>query len=66
MGLVTNGMMYKCPECDMVLLFEVPCDLEYFKQVFEWRGQEPLYYPPLEKFKEDELVKQRLESLGYF
>ncbi len=64
-GYITNGMMYKCPNCDWITMFEVPCDLEYFKKIFQLRGEDPLYLPSIEEFKEHAIAKQKLKDLGY-
>ncbi len=62
---LTNGMMYKCTECDWVKMYEVPCGEEYFKYVFNLRDKDSIFYPSIEEFKENEKVKEKLESLGY-
>lgn len=57
---------YKCPYCDWLATFVPPVRSEHFDKILELRSGEPLYYPPLEDWKsEDELIKKKLESLGY-
>ena len=62
---LTNGLMYKCPDCDWVKMYEVPCNEEYFKYVYGLRGKDPLFYPSIEEFEVNEKVKEKLASLGY-
>jgi hypothetical protein len=64
-GYISNGMMYKCPNCDWIAMFEIPMDYDYFKEVYELRGRQPLYVPSIEEFKEHEIAREKLESLGY-
>ena len=64
--LLTNGFTYKCPDCDWVKMYEIACKEEHFMRILGLRKNKPHYHPSLEKFKENELVKQKLESLGYF
>jgi len=57
---------YKCPICDWLATFIRPVRPEYFNKILELRKGEPLYYPPLKEWKsEDELIQEKLESLGY-
>jgi len=59
---------YKCPVCDWLSTFVVPVPQEYFDITLELRGGEALYYPPLDDWGKDadyDLVKEKLESLGY-
>ncbi len=57
---------YKCPECDWLATFVVPDEMEHFETILTLREGQVLYYPPLEDWKsEDELVKHKLETLGY-
>ena len=57
---------YKCPYCDWLATFVVPVRKDHFDKILELRKNKPLYYPPLEDWKsEDELIKKKLESLGY-
>ena len=64
--IFTNGMMYKCAECDWVKMYEVPCDEGHFKSILGLRNNKSVFYPSLEQFKENELIKKKLESIGYF
>ena len=59
---------YKCPVCDWLSTFVCPVPQDYFDKILELRGGEALYYPPLEDWGKDadfDLVKEKLESLGY-
>ena len=60
-------LSYKCPSCDRFLRF-VPSficgyDLKYMKKVFKQRG-EKTFLVPVDKWLENEKIKEKLESLG--
>ncbi len=59
---------YKCPVCDWLPTFIVPVPQDYWDTILELRDGEPMYYPPLDQWGKDadyELVKEKLESMGY-
>jgi hypothetical protein len=60
-----NRLNYKCPECDWVTAFLVPDKAEYIEMLVEKRGG-TLYYPGIEEWSKDKVIKGKLAALGYF
>jgi len=61
-----NRMAYKCPRCDWLATFLPPMRDSYFKYILHLRHDRPLYYPTIKEWKsEDELIKLKLEDMGY-
>jgi|26BtaG_2_1085354.scaffolds.fasta_scaffold10990_2 transcription elongation factor Elf1 len=59
---------YKCPVCDWLPTFIVPVPQDYWDTILGLRKGEPMYYPPLDEWGKEadyDLVKEKLESLGY-
>jgi len=58
------NMHYKCPACDFVAVFGVPIEKEYYERLIELRGGSE--YIPLDEWDDCEVVKRKLEELGYW
>jgi hypothetical protein len=62
-----NQVCYKCPVCDWFITFEVRRPREEIEKILEHReGNKKLI--PLDMWlthEEEELIKSKLESLGY-
>ena len=66
-GEGVNQVAYKCPKCDWFILFEVRRPVEEIKKILERRGGKSRLIP-LDMWTthdESELIKEKLESLGY-
>lgn len=63
-------LYYKCPRCALVLCFGIAVPNEHFVNVVQRRMakgiKDPRIYAPVEAWKNVEIVKKRLEQLGYF
>lgn len=62
-----NDMHYKCCRsdgCDRVKVFGVPIDEEYYKLLMG-RRKGKARVQPIEKWQEDEELRQQLENMGY-
>ena len=60
---------YKCPECDRFIRF-VPSfacgdDVDYMKKLWKERGERS-FLVPIDEWVENEKIKKKLESLGYW
>ena len=61
-----NQLAYKCPTCGNVQRFNVEDKRGYFKDILFMRKGVTLYYPPKDTWaKVSDLVRKRLENLGY-
>lgn len=61
-----NRLNYKCPHCDWVTGFFWPDETEYIEKVFKLREETDVYYPGIEEWSKNKLIKEKLEALGYF
>ena len=63
-----NTMSYKCPACDWFISFMVMDDMEYMKDILEnKRGGNKFLVPTVDDWSEEsDLIKEKLEALGYF
>lgn len=61
-----NDMAWKCPECDFWCLFGVPMKKDDATRIrLEERNGEAMFVP-VEEWWEDPIIKDRLQSLGYW
>ena len=56
----------KCPVCDFYCVFGVPTDMEYAQKVIKLRDNSIDYVLPLDEWKEDGRVKEKLAKWGYW
>lgn len=59
-----NDMTYKCFDCDIYLTFGVPILEDYYHELYRRRGNTDRYIP-MPKWKEDEVLKEKLRAMGY-
>ena len=59
---------YKCPICGLFLGWGVPVPLEYYQTIKRLRQQQGIgrVYAPKDTWQHHELLKKRLETLGYW
>jgi len=55
-----SSQKYKCPECSLVLSFDVPITKDYYEKLKKRFGN--VYLPEWE----NEIVKRRLKQFGYW
>jgi len=69
-----NVMAYKCPTCAWFIKFHVMWDKRYLSRIGNTfrnglstndPSDEKGFFVPIEDFKKNELIKQRLADLGY-
>ena len=61
----TCSIAYKCPKCDFVAKFDIPISKEYYEFLMKLTGGTG-YYEPIQDWQEYEIIKKRLEALGYW
>ncbi len=65
--VAVNQICYKCPVCDWFITFEVRRPIEEIDAILEHRGGKQRLVP-LDMWlthEEEELIREKLESLGY-
>jgi len=62
-----NQMSYKCPRCAWFVRFYVIDDVEYLKQVFEWRDKKQKFIPSVDNWSEEHAeIGRQLQAMGYW
>lgn len=65
-----NQLEYKCKKCEWTTKFLVEADSDYIDKIMTNREKagyhRNLYYLPPDEWSEDEEIKKKLESLGYW
>ena len=64
-SIMVFRVCFKCPHCRMVEVFYIPVERVYYAEVLDYRKGRVVHYPPIAQWEENEIVRKRLESLGY-